>query len=425
MRHYLGKKQMLQIIGTVKGKQINLQRTGGGGPPMKPNPWNDKVLSLYRQRRLFQDRKVKPGETFAYLSFEPTVNLVVNNQVSIKDYEDVKIPWIEEKQRLLKIEIKPDEIRNVRSDGKVDRYQGPTLYAWLGKDMLPARLVMEAPGLGKITSYPTTQLRALTPGNVARITDLGISQMIPLNRRLPRPLTAKVAVYRITVKGEKNAASTFTEDDRQTILKKKGKGETFLLQVKASQGPSNKKEKANGNNENHQSVGEEFLKSNYFINCDDAKVKEHAREAVGDEVDPWKKAKQIEKWVKKHMKVTFDEELATADHVARTLEGDCTEHAMLAAAMCRAEGVPSRTAIGMVYADSPRRGPAMIFHMWTEVWVNNQWVPIDGTLGKGGRVGVTHLKITDQSWNDERTLTPLLPFLRVVGKLNIEVVRAK
>src|SRR5262249_28003381 len=141
------------------------------------------------------------------------------------------------------------------------------------------------------------------------------------------------------------------------------------------------------------------------------------------EKDPWKKALRIEKWVNRHMKVTFDEEMATADHVARTLKGDCTEHAMLAAAMCRAEGVPSRTAIGMVYADL-RKGPCMVFHMWTEVWVNNQWVPIDGTLGRG-YVGATHLKVSDQSWNDDRTLTPLLPFLRVVGKLKIEVVKAK
>jgi hypothetical protein len=32
------------------------------------------------------------------------------------------------------------------------------------------------------------------------------------------------------------------------------------------------------------------------------------------------------------------------------------------------------------------------------------------------------LKISDQSWHDERTLTPLLPVVRVLGKLTIEVV---
>jgi transglutaminase-like putative cysteine protease len=125
------------------------------------------------------------------------------------------------------------------------------------------------------------------------------------------------------------------------------------------------------------------------------------------------------------MTVTSDEALAPADHVARTLQGDCTEYAMLTAAMCRAEGIPSRTAIGLVYADV-KSGPVFAFHMWTEVLIKGQWIPLDATLGRG-YVGATHLKITDASWHDERSLTPLLPVVRVLGRdrMSIEVVRVE
>ncbi len=116
-----------------------------------------------------------------------------------------------------------------------------------------------------------------------------------------------------------------------------------------------------------------------------------------------------------------DQALAPADQVARTLKGDCTEYAMLTAAMCRAAGVPSKTALGLIYADV-REGPVFAFHMWTEVWVRGQWVGIDATLGKG-YVGATHLKITDHSWHNEQSLTPLLPVVRAVGKLSVEVLR--
>jgi transglutaminase-like putative cysteine protease len=135
---------------------------------------------------------------------------------------------------------------------------------------------------------------------------------------------------------------------------------------------------------------------------------------------------RIERWVHANMKVTADEALATADHVARTLEGDCTEFAMLTAAMCRAEGVPSRTAIGLIYAEpaDAKRAPCFAFHMWTEVWISGRWIPIDATLGKG-YVGATHLKITDHSWHDERTMTPIFPVIRVVGRVNIEVLSAE
>src|SRR4029077_4468476 len=136
-------------------------------------------------------------------------------------------------------------------------------------------------------------------------------------------------------------------------------------------------------------VADEFLESNYYINCADEKVQELARLAVGREKDPWHKAQRIEKWVSKKMHFTYDEQMATADHVARTLEGDCTECSMLAAAMCRAVGVPSRTAIGLIYADV-KGAPNFAFHMWTEVWIKGRWIAIDATLGKGS-VGATHL----------------------------------
>jgi hypothetical protein len=123
------------------------------------------------------------------------------------------------------------------------------------------------------------------------------------------------------------------------------------------------------------------------------------------------------------MTVKSHEALATADHVARTLEGDCSEFAMLTAAMCRAQEVPSRTAIGLIYTDSAK-GPVMAFHMWTEVWVRGQWLALDATLGKGS-VGATHLKITDHSWHETRTLNPLLPVVRVLGKMSIEVLHCQ
>ena len=88
--------------------------------------------------------------------------------------------------------------------------------------------------------------------------------------------------------------------------------------------------------------------------------------------------------------------------------------------MCRAAGVPSRTAVGLLYVDHQQKGPVMGFHMWAEAYVDGHWRPIDATLGRG-YVGATHLKISDQSWHDVQSLTPLLPVYRVLGKLNLQV----
>ncbi len=147
-------------------------------------------------------------------------------------------------------------------------------------------------------------------------------------------------------------------------------------------------------------------------------MKDAARDAVGKETDAWRKAQKIEKWVHESMTGSSAVGFACASQIATDKKGDCRQHAMLTAAMCRAAGVPSRTALGLVYVPDAEMG----FHMWTEVWVKGQWLGIDATLGKGG-VGPGHLKISDHSWADTQTLAPLLPVTRVMGKLKIEVMK--
>ena len=80
----------------------------------------------------------------------------------------------------------------------------------------------------------------------------------------------------------------------------------------------------------------------------------------------------------------FSQAMATADNVAKTLSGDCTEYAMLAAAMCRAVGVPSRTVLGLVYAPGRAASRSWPTTCGSRCIADGQWVPLDATLGMGG-----------------------------------------
>jgi len=402
MRQVLGPTKELNIVGLVKGKQLELVRDGKANV-MEPALWDERVLGLFRQESLLADKKVRPGDTFSFLTFEPHVNLMVRMDASVKDLEVVELLG-HKKAKLLRVEMAPQKLEGV---------QLPKLVSWLNEERQTVRQDTEIPGLGRITLYRTTRELAVAPGPAATLTDVGINQFVPLNKKLVKPYEIKDAVYRITVKGDEDAAAAFSQDQRQKVIK--ANGSTFEMQVKAGQGP---KRGIGGDK-----PGDEFTQSSYFITSADPKVRELARKAIRKETDPWKKALLIEKWVNANMHSTNAEGLAPADHVARNLEGDCTEYAMLMAAMCRAEGVPSKTAIGLVYSNT-KTGPAMGFHMWTEVWVQGQWIPLDATLGKGF-VGATHLKVTDHSWHDTRGLTPLLPLMRVLGKMQVEVVSAQ
>lgn len=403
MRQQVGQDKVLTITGVVKGKMLDLLLDGKTGV-LKSAPWDERAVGMFRQQTMFQDKKVKPGDKFTYMSFEPSVNLVLRTDVSVKDYEDVTLMGGKTKKRLLRVEFAPEKLENVPL---------PVLTQWLNDDGKPQRQQVEIPGLGMMTLYRTTQELALAPGTGVVAPDIGISQLIRVNKKLLQPYELSKITYRISVKGEEDASQTFVRDARQQV--KQTMGDTFVLEVSAKRGLTKTAPAAK--------IADEFIQSSYFITSADAKVKELARKAVGKEKDPLRKALLIEQWVNMNMRGTSMEALAPADQVARNLEGDCTEYAMLMAAMCRAEGVPSRTAIGLIYVDGAS-GPFMGFHMWTEVWVQDQWLGLDATLGRG-YVGPTHLKITDHSWQDTRNLTPLLPLIRVLGKVQIEIVSAQ
>ena len=89
----------------------------------------------------------------------------------------------------------------------------------------------------------------------------------------------------------------------------------------------------------------------------------------------------------------FATAFAPASEVARNLSGDCTEHGVLTAALCRAVGVPARVAIGLVYVDHLG---GFGFHMWNEVYVNRRWVAIDAAFDQS-EVDAVHLKLSDTS----------------------------
>ena len=165
----------------------------------------------------------------------------------------------------------------------------------------------------------------------------------------------------------------------------------------------------------------EFLAPSQYLQSDDERVKQHAEKAAGDAKDPAQITRRMEKYVyEKLEKKNFSTAMASAGEVARTLEGDCTEHAVLLAAMLRAKGIPSRVVVGLVYVDSLS---AFGGHMWTEAKLDGHWIPVDATLGRGG-IGCAHLKLSESSLSDDgpSAISSFAPLMLVIGQMKIEVI---
>ncbi len=363
----------------------------------------DGLITLIGEETLLQKKKPKPGDQLSYQLFEPSVYDVVQVEVHVKEFDSLLIDGANRK--LLRVQARPRQIEGV---------QLPSQTIWYDENFAPVLSQGEIPGLGELTLRRTTKEKALAP--LGHLSDLG-DQSVLLDRLIENPHRQGKIIYRVKFAKEiENLEKAFAVGDgRQTIRNVQPK--SLELVVTAVRTPPT--------GESNELANQEYLNSNFFINCNDDMVRKHAADAVGIETDPWTKSRLIERWVNTNMKsVAFTEAMATSDHVARTLTGDCTEFAMLTAAMCRAQRIPSRTALGLVYY-TDRDQAKLGYHMWTEVWIKGQWLAIDATLGYGS-VGPAHVKITDHSWQDVRSMTPLLPVMRVMsGKPKMEVIQVE
>jgi hypothetical protein len=410
MRQGLGKDQALALTGIVEGKTLKIKGEGAAAGA-SDTPWPGGVVGLVREPKLFKELKLKVGDSHEYLSYIPTVNRVVKTTLTYEG-EETKVLWDKQPARkLLRFGTKPDPIGKVKL---------PASTTWVDAETFePLMLETDFPALGgRLTFLRTTKEAASAP--VTRPVEVFNVQSIRLDREIPGIHGKGSVVYKIAIPRDDDPASVFATDTRQIVKNLDEKTRTFEFHVSASHGPE-KDATA------QPAPGKEFLGSSFFINWDNDAVKGHAAKAIAGlpaNATAWDKAVAVERWVKANMKAfEFSQAMATADAVAKNLSGDCTEYAMLSAAMCRAVGVPSRTALGVVYAPGQGGKPFLAYHMWFEVFAGDQWVPLDATLGLGG-VGPGHVKITDHSWHEERSFAPLLPVLRALtAKPTVQVLK--
>ncbi|MDY0000640.1 MAG: transglutaminase-like domain-containing protein [Polyangia bacterium] len=97
------------------------------------------------------------------------------------------------------------------------------------------------------------------------------------------------------------------------------------------------------------------------------------RRAVAGESHALPAARKITAFVYGYLKKSLSTNLDSALAISRAKAGDCTEHARLMVALCRAVGLPARELGGVTWV--PDLG-GFGYHAWVEVWVG-RWVSAD------------------------------------------------
>jgi len=155
-----------------------------------------------------------------------------------------------------------------------------------------------------------------------------------------------------------------------------------------------------------------WLAPSLLIQSDHSEFSSLVEVIGGGEPRALKLARRLHHWVYKNIEKRPIPGMPSALAVLAARQGDCNEHAVLMAALCRAAGIPTRVVAGLVYL----RG-RFYYHAWNELYLND-WLPVDATLNQFP-ADVTHIKFIEGEMEEQ------LMVLNLIGKLQIEVVDYK
>jgi hypothetical protein len=382
--------------GRVRGEQLEIETTTQGKTVRSVARWLPEYRGCFAVDQSLERQPMQPGEKRLLYTLLPGTDQVAKVELSARQRESVK--------------LLSDSAELLRIDTVITLAKGQSLEGPIWTDRAGAILRRHEPM--DLDAYQVPEALALEKPPAGGF-DVGVDLSVPVDRRLSAPHDTKRIRYRLTL-DDGDPSGTFVSGASQLVRPIDPHTAEVTVFALRPQGDAGNAEAA------ADPPTADDLAPNNWIQSDNAKIIAVARETAGGQQDPWKLAQSLESRVRALIpKKDYSQAFASAAEVLETGQGDCTEHAVLLAALARALGIPARVAIGLVYleqADKPMFG----YHMWDELYLGGRWVPMDATLARGG-IGAAHLKIAHSSLKGASALSSFLPVANVAGRLKIKI----
>ncbi len=339
--------------------RFRVDLTVGGATRQETIDWPAGALLAEGQRMAMLAAGKRPGSHYLLPMFDPASRQLIDARAEVFGDETVQLPGGAERlshQRQFLHQARGEQVLDLWLDG-----QGRVRKGLLG--MLGERLEMLA----------CDRACAQAP---AQPVDMFRAAMVDSPRALTANLRRDVLRYRVHVDGD--APQPFIDTDEQRVVAL-GHGD-WLVDVGGYHAHGQPPPQAGD------------LAANAWLQSDAPLIRELAARAIGQAGTPALKMRRLHSFVSGYItQHGLDVGYASALEVATHRQGDCTEFAVLLAAMARAAGVPARVVTGMVYAD--RYGTSsrvFVPHAWVQAWLGGRWQSYDAALR---RFDSTHLAI--------------------------------
>jgi transglutaminase-like putative cysteine protease len=251
------------------------------------------------------------------------------------------------------------------------------------------------------------------PGGAASPPDAGGSGLFPVSRLAPAEAGAADRLrLRLALRNGERWQGLLPLGPGQTRVRALSPSDWIVENRKVRPGPSRA--------EPPSPRDARWLASNPYLVLTDTLLKTTADSIAGNETDPERIAEKVYRWVGDRFHFRLGAVLFGASpEVLRGLTGDCSEAAVLTAALLRARGVPARIALGFA---SVGRG-VFIGHAWCEARLGGAWVGVDAAL-REFPAGVERVKLAELDGREDLRIAATNLMMRVIANLDVQIEAA-
>ncbi len=385
----------LILEGRVEGERAYLTHHTAGKETTTELAWSGDQGGFFAVEESLRRAPLQPGETRTVSLLMPGLAGVQLATATLEAQQRETTRLLEGSRDLLRIK------QTVRTESL-------SLDGFCWTDEQGEIIKSQLPDLQHET-FRTSRERALATGD-SHDFDLGFDTIVRVASPLPRPHATRQVIYEATLQ-RGNPAEVFASGTAQHVEPLDAQRARITVRALRPDLPTD------GALEQPPTDAERL--PNNLIQSDDQRVTQIANGVAAEATDPWQICLALEQWVHAGIeKKNFSQGFATAADVAQSLEGDCTEHAVLLAALCRARQIPARVCVGLVYSPGDQ---GFAFHMWNEVWITDRWIPLDATLGLGG-IGGGHIKLRHSNLSADQAESAVMSVLQVMNQLALQIV---
>lgn len=343
--------------------------TVGGHERESTIEWPDGGLLAEGQRQAMLAAGRVPGTRYELRAFDPSRQQVVAIHMQVIGDERVNLP-------------EGTEVLSHQRQifGLIDGKQGYDL--WLDHEGMARKGSMTLLG-GKLEMLGCSKACALAANQDV---DMFRSAMVGAPRPLTSDLRNAPLRYRIYIKGEHGISPIITTDEQRITSLGKGSWQVDVgSAVAGGQSPPVK----------------EDVEPNDWLQSDAPEIRALAKKVAGPIADNRKKMRRLRSFVSDYIdEHGLDVGYASALEVLHNRRGDCTEYAVLLAALARAQNIPTRVISGMTYADR-YAGASRVFlpHQWVQAWIDGRWESYDAA---SRRFDTSHIALASgdgEPWN--------------------------